>query len=417
MRKIIPLIFSVFLSVSLSGQADGGWGNCEFATVATMNAFDPSGDSFTCKKVFVQATDEHYRWDGTTWALESSGVENIYNTSDTLTADRTVTLDGSDLTFDGTGIGNGDVIIEADGDVGIGTTTPIGQLNAVNTENVDAFTFSNSNGSTGEKDVFTIIDSDVGGGDQDHSSALKVLKNASINPSDFGYSLVELTYTGTDPTDDKYWISGRKTDEGAPEWGVNISDNRIWSSGGLLLNASGAANGTYSGGNFIVESGGDVGVGTTTPDARLDVEGGNVRFSDYGGGTYLDVADTLVLADATYALAVDTNGDVVEVNTAKSSKIFYPPALVINVSSIGDNRILDLHKQYVTLYGTPAIVSSGAPAAIPTYGETELFYYVTDYDTDVFSDLEISADGILTYDVDVIPTNNCAAFNVIFVVK
>ena len=104
-------------------------------------------------------------------------------------------------------------------------------------------------------------------------------------------------------------------------------------------------------------------------------------------------------------------------NNVTSSKIFYPPALVIDVSTTGNGRTLDLHQEYVNLYGTPAVVSSGAPTAIPNYGETELYYYVTDYDTAVFSDLSITATGVLTYDVDTVPTDNCAVFNVVFVVK
>jgi hypothetical protein len=114
---------------------------------------------------------------------------------------------------------------------------------------------------------------------------------------------------------------------------------------------------------------------------------------------------------------VETDGDIVEMNTAKSSRIFYPPAMVINVSSTGNGRTLDLHQQYVNLYGTPAVVSSGAPSAIPTYAQDELYYYVTDFDNTIFSDLSISADGILTYDVDAVPSDNCAFLNVVFVVK
>lgn len=50
----------------------------------------------------------------------------------------------------------------------------------------------------------------------------------------------------------------------------------------------------------------NVGIGTETPDAKLDVEGGNVRFSDYGGGT--------VTGTETYLLGVDVDGDVLEVD-------------------------------------------------------------------------------------------------------
>ena len=108
MKKIIPLIFSLFLTHFLFGQANGGWGNCEFTTVAAMNAFDPSTSNYACKKVFVQATNEHYHWDGTAWIKDGTGddIENIYNTNDTLSAERTITMNGHDLNFDGSSGGN-----------------------------------------------------------------------------------------------------------------------------------------------------------------------------------------------------------------------------------------------------------------------------------------------------------------------
>ena len=162
---------------------------------------------------------------------------------------------------------------------------------------------------------------------------------------------------------------------------------------------------------------GALGIGTRAPDAFLDVDGGDVQFSDYGVGTYLDTAATSTPADVTYTLGVDNSGNIIEVNNTKSSKIFYPPALVIDVSTTGNNRTLDLHQEYVDLYGTPAVASSGAPSAIPTYAQDELFYYVTDYDNTIFSDLSIDALGVLTYDVDTVPSDNCAFLNVVFVVK
>ncbi|MEM6966917.1 MAG: hypothetical protein AAF573_19285, partial [Bacteroidota bacterium] len=70
MKKIIPLIFSTFYIINANAQAVGGWGTCEFTTVAAMNSFDPSTNAYDCKKVYVQATDEHYHWDGTQWVLD-----------------------------------------------------------------------------------------------------------------------------------------------------------------------------------------------------------------------------------------------------------------------------------------------------------------------------------------------------------
>ena len=135
--------------------------------------------------------------------------------------------------------------------------------------------------------------------------------------------------------------------------------------------------------DVVIESSGNVGIGTTAPATRLDVDNGSVRFSDYGVGTYLDSISTV--GDAEFVLGVDAQGDVVEINTIKSSKIFYPPAIVIDVSTVSGNTAapgdesIDLHQEYLSRYATPAVRSPSAPNAIPTYGETELHYYVTDY--------------------------------------
>jgi hypothetical protein len=50
------------------------------------------------------------------------------------------------------------------------------------------------------------------------------------------------------------------------------------------------------------------GIGTITPQARFDVEGGTIRFSDYGDGT--------VTGTETQLLAVEADGDVIEVDLA-----------------------------------------------------------------------------------------------------
>ncbi|WP_216784276.1 hypothetical protein [Cellulophaga sp. HaHaR_3_176] len=49
-----------------------------------------------------------------------------------------------------------------------------------------------------------------------------------------------------------------------------------------------------------------LGLGTNTPDAKLDIEGGTVRLSDYGAGT--------ITGTATNILAVEADGDVVEID-------------------------------------------------------------------------------------------------------
>jgi hypothetical protein len=406
MKKIIPLIFSVFSAIGLMAQAVGGWGSCEFATVAAMNAFDPSGSNMSCKKAFVVATNNHYQWNGTIWVqlsddqaislstntltLEDGGSvdlsvfrENLYNTNGTLTGNRTATLSNFNLQWNLNGTGDFDILdngtqafsVRDNGRVAIGNIAPMGPLHIYETTGTAATSTAGS----------IILEHGNSGG----TSSIQ-FKSTVNSGSDYAYIQYSEDGSGNGSTSENGLLTiGIQND--IPN-SINQDDIAILPSGNL-------------------------GVGTTSPDARLDVEGGAVRFSDYGTGTYLDIALPATPAAATYALAVDADGDIVETNTAKSSKIFYPPALMIDVSTTGNGRTLDLHQQYVNLYGTPAVVSSGAPPAIPTYAQNELYYYVTDYDNTIFSDLSISADGILTYDVDSVPVGNCAVFNVVFVVK
>lgn len=160
--------------------------------------------------------------------------------------------------------------------------------------------------------------------------------------------------------------------------------------------------------DVIIDSNGNVGIGDLTPDAKLDIEGGTLRLSDYNGS---------ILGVPNRVLAIEADGDVIELNTVKSSKIFYPPAVVIDVSSLGTGITLNLHQEYTTRFGTPAVKSASAPAAIPTYTAGELYYYVTDYDTAVFANVTVNDSGLMTYDVISVPTGNCTFVNVVFVVK
>ena len=202
----------------------------------------------------------HY-WDGTTWI--PLGDKNLGKDDLTQSEEpRTYDMNGEDLNF-------------TNGAFGINTPNPNGAFEATSTENYNAYTFTQDNSLTGEKDVFTIEDQDVGGGGQDHSSVLKVLKSGNINTGDNGFSLIELANTGTNPGNNKYWISGRTTNEGAPLWGVDIADNDYWSDGGITLGVTTNSNGTYSNGNFRVNNNGDVGIKNTNPQEALHISGAN----------------------------------------------------------------------------------------------------------------------------------------------
>uniref|UniRef100_UPI003D660E82 hypothetical protein n=1 Tax=Flagellimonas flava TaxID=570519 RepID=UPI003D660E82 len=103
--------------------------------------------------------------------------------------------------------------------------------------------------------------------------------------------------------------------------------------------------------------------------------------------------------------------------TSKAARIFYPPSIAVPASSVGAATPIDLHAQYVAQYGSPAVSNPSAPSAIPTYAANELHYYITYYDTSVFSGVSISDAGVMSYTVDAVPTGYNSLINVVFVVK
>lgn len=101
----------------------------------------------------------------------------------------------------------------------------------------------------------------------------------------------------------------------------------------------------------------------------------------------------------------------------KNTKSFYMPSVSVDVSEILSNQTLDLYDEYKKQFGNPTAVSAGAPATLPYFpSATDLYYYVTYHDANVLDILNISASGVLTYDVIQAARYN-SFMNVVFVVK
>ncbi len=235
----------------------------DLTTIAPISGLISFAEEMAAESLLVYNINDttgrgfHY-WDGTTWIPlvdKNLGKDDLTQSEEP----RTYDMNGEDLNF-------------TNGAFGINTPNPNGAIEATSTENYNAYTFTQDNSLTGEKDVFTIEDQDAGGGAQDHSSVLKVLKSGNINSGDNGFSLIELANTGSDPGANKYWISGRKIDESAVLWGVDITDNDFWSKGGLTLGVTENTNGTYSSGTFRVDEDGDTSIGTVGAVASAKLE-------------------------------------------------------------------------------------------------------------------------------------------------
>ncbi|UCE68774.1 MAG: hypothetical protein JSW57_10065, partial [Flavobacteriaceae bacterium] len=151
--------------------------------------------------------------------------------------------------------------------------------------------------------------------------------------------------------------------------------------------------------------------------------------SEANVGTSFVGTDDQTAAEVNLVSASDSDGDGVNETTveevvtaiapitAKAARIFYPPSIAIDASTNGVGFTVDLYQQYLDQFGTPAVSSPGAPAAVPTYGPTELYYYVTYADPGVFSGMSIDANGVLTYNIIGQPSDYNSLINVVFVVK
>jgi len=116
-----------------------------------------------------------------------------------------------------------------------------------------------------------------------------------------------------------------------------------------------------------------------------------------------------------------------------STKWFYMPSIVIDVQTSGTferDLYLEYKKQFADTddaaepansptAGT-AMVKSNPNAPNPfarIYAAEELYYYVIGYDATVFSNLSITANGVLTYTVNADNVSDATFMNIVFAVK
>ncbi|OBX25388.1 hypothetical protein LX77_01714 [Gelidibacter algens] len=113
---------------------------------------------------------------------------------------------------------------------------------------------------------------------------------------------------------------------------------------------------------------------------------------------------------------IDKNTGIIKQSKSAMPKFFYMPSIVFDISTSG-NFSVDLYSMYKDQFVTPMVSSSGATTPIPTLGSTELEYYVTYYDSIVFSNVSISANGVLSYTVSGAGATASSFMNIVFVVK
>ena len=103
---------------------------------------------------------------------------------------------------------------------------------------------------------------------------------------------------------------------------------------------------------------------------------------------------------------------------------FYMPSIAIDVFNDG-TFFCDLYAEYKKQFDTTAanskvFGSDGAPAGKitrETYAASDFYYYVTEYDDTVFTIVNITANGVLEYEVNSANVSDATYMNIVFVVK
>lgn len=185
-----------------------------------------------------------------------------------------------------------------------------------------------------------------------------------------------------------------------------------------------------------------VGINTTTPSASIDISKSISNTLPEGFLTLRISGQDLAAKDNQYTAL--QNSTVVYVTSAPTAvttktsnintpgfyyynstlskwmglnmpKFFYMPSILFDTTTLGA-KTKDLYQLYYTQFNSPPISSTGSAGKIPVVGKNDLEYYITYYDTTVFTGVAVDANGLMTYTV----SNNAtdASFmNIVFVVK
>ncbi|PKF75705.1 hypothetical protein [Chryseobacterium sp. PMSZPI] len=171
-----------------------------------------------------------------------------------------------------------------------------------------------------------------------------------------------------------------------------------------------------------------VGINTPTPDgsAALDIYSQNKgllipRLTTTKRDAISNPAHSLIIYDTdkkclSQNVGTPTSPDWLCIS-GNAVRMFYMPSVSFNTSQNASGQTKDLYTLYKNQFGSPKAKSTSAPSSIPYFpSSSDLYYYVTDADPNVFSNISISDSGVMTYDVKAAATD-CSFINIVFVVK
>jgi len=300
-------------------------GSVNLASLSLSNATTPAGNSVGQIAYNTNATSGlpvgPVYWDGTTWvAINPSASINLYNSNGTLTGARTVTQGVNALTFDGAG----NFIKTGTGFVGIGTPSPLHRLH-VDDGKLAVGASAPGTWTTNGSDILLntgVANSQILLRPNGDGSAVNQFQTSPASGHSFfgsdGFEKVRIMPTGnvgigmTTPTSklyvrdnvDAYITIDAPLDK---QNGVVISDatnGTDWTIYRLPNTRDLSFWNPTTGSTMVMSNSGNVGIGTTTPTSKFQVNGSIATAIN-------NSATNVTLTDAHNTLTVDlTAGNV-----------------------------------------------------------------------------------------------------------
>ncbi|QIK60552.1 hypothetical protein G7050_12215 [Dysgonomonas sp. HDW5A] len=172
-----------------------------------------------------------------------------------------------------------------------------------------------------------------------------------------------------------------------------------------------------------------VGINTTSPhqSAALDIESTNKgmlipRMTTAQKVAVINPAPGLLIYDTTLRCISQNAGTAVSPAWVCLSQkdaqngFFYMPTIAVDASTVSTGKTLDLYDEYKKQFTAPT-KNPSAPVNIPYFSNrTDLYYYITSYDTNVLANISINNNGVMTYDIKA-ESDYDSFMTVVFVVK
>ena len=385
-----------------ANAADGSETIVNAGTDISVSGSGTTGDPYIVNSTFTEVdgsiTNEIQDLASVLGEGNSAGT-SITNVTDPTNAQDAATKNYVDSQITANAADGSETIVNAGTDISVSGSGTIGDPYVVN-------------------NTFTEVDGSITNEIQDLASVLGEGNSA-------GTSITNVT----DPTNAQDAATKNYVDTQITANAADGSETIVNGGTDISVSGSGTTGDPYVVNNTFTEVDGSI---TNEVNTRFEVSGANLEIEDSNGTLQVALADINIdqtASDVDLDTSVDSDGDGSSETTvegaiqamspivSKAARIFYPPSIAVDASTNGVGLTLNLYDQYVAQFGTPAVASLGAPAAIPTYAATDLYYYVTYADPAVFDNMSIDVSGELTYDIVGQPSDYNALINVVFVVK